>query len=122
MAAQNQSQLRLGRREPGIDAYADRLTGAHADPRRPLEKNLRAGLPVYVGVHALTRAVLGVAEAGAHLIGAAAGPNLSRMNWRQRLGGLVVTARHTRCQFRQRNRFSFRSPDQVEYRVIGNRP
>ena len=79
LAAQHHRQFRLRRGEFGIGADADRLARAHADARRAFEEDLRPRLAVHVSVHAFARAVLGIAEAGAGLVGAAAGPDFRRM-------------------------------------------
>src|SRR6266404_276947 len=69
-----------------------------------------------------TRAVLGVAKAGAHLVGAAASPHFGRVDRQQRLGRLGMAAGQRRRQFLQRDRLGVRPPDQVANRVIGDGP
>ncbi len=122
MAAEDQRQLRLGRGEPGVHANADRLARSHADARGSFEEDLRAGLSIDVGVHALAATMLGVAEAGAHLVGAAAGPHFGGVDRQDRLERLGVAAGQRAGQLVQGSRFGFRTADQLAHGVIGDRP
>ena len=120
MATENRGQLGLGRGELGIGAQPDGPARTDANARGTLEENLRPGAAIDVSIHALARAVLGVAKAGAGFVGAAAGPDFHRMNGDERRGVPAVTASERCRQLRQSDRFRFRAADQFEHRMRGN--
>jgi hypothetical protein len=67
-------------------------------PGRALEEDLGTRLAVDVRVHALARAVLGVAEGGAGLVGASAAPDFGRVDRQNGFGA----ANGSRRAIRQR--------------------
>ncbi|MGC4053673.1 MAG: hypothetical protein QM757_31175 [Paludibaculum sp.] len=87
----------------------------------PLKKISGRGAGEDVAVKTLSRIVLGVAEAGAHFVGAAAGPDFARFHRDGRLNVFGRPHRVAAGQFRQGSAIAFRPLYQFAQRVARNR-
>jgi hypothetical protein len=77
LGAEQDGEFGFGGGEGGVLADADLVVGSDADAGVAFEEDFGARGGEDVFVEALARAVFGVAEGGAHFVGAAAGPDLA---------------------------------------------